>query len=65
MRRRTLAYSMGGDRCVAPDGKTLGLINASKPILGSYISNISLFCFFLNVSQLKNLVKNLTIRKHL
>lgn len=47
--RHTLAYSIGGDRCDVPDGTILGLMNASKPILGSYTSFITSFLkFFLN-----------------
>lgn len=58
----TLAYSIGGGRCDVPDGKTLGLINASKPILGSYSS---LSFFLLLAAQLKHLIKDVIIRKHL
>lgn len=64
MRRHThtLAYSIGSGRCDAPDGKTLGLINAAKPTLGSYISRMF---FLLLASQLKHLIKDVIIRKHL
>lgn len=41
LRRNTLSYSIGSDRCYVTDGKTLGLINAS--ILGSYIYRIRFF----------------------
>lgn len=44
--RHTLAYSIGGDRCDVAYGKTLGLINASKPILGSYMFFFFITSFF-------------------